>query len=101
MSPAKQDDGRKPGTWKPGQSGNPKGRARVGNTLAECMREYLESKDKGLTRKQRLSAKLYSVAMGDNCVPATRLIMETLGLLDIEARLTALEGTLERIEADR
>jgi hypothetical protein len=85
--------------WTKGKSGNPKGRPLVGNSLAECMREYLESKEKGnsLTRKQDLVAKLYKSALGDNPVPAARLIMETLGLLDFEDRLNAFEKTLDQL----
>jgi hypothetical protein len=100
--PVKQVGNRKPGTWKPGQSGNPKGRPRVGNSLAECLRDYLEASDKDKrTRKQALVEKLYAAATGDNCVPAARLIIETLGQLDLEARLTTLLETLERVEASR
>jgi hypothetical protein len=101
VSPEKQGVSRRPGTFQPGKSGNPKGRPRLGNSLAECMREYEEGKDKGdtLTRKQRLVEKLHKSATGDNPVPAARLIMETLGLLDFEDRLNAFEKTLEEIKA--
>lgn len=86
--------------WKPGVSGNPNGRPRVGNSLAECMRVYLEGKEEGdeRARKQVLVENLYKSATGDNPVPAARLILETLGLLDIESRLNALENGLAKLE---
>ena len=88
--------------WKPGQTGNPKGRPRLGNSLAECLRDYLEATDKGkLARKQELVAKLYHAATGDNCVPAQRLIFEVLGGMHVEAQLKALLETLERMEAKK
>jgi hypothetical protein len=80
---------------------NRKGRPRIGNSLAEALREYLEGKEKGSTRKTALVEKLYLAALGDNCVPAARLIVETLGALDLEARFAAIEKALDRIEGAR
>ena len=40
----KQDKNRKPGTWKKGQSGNPKGRPPKGYSITEWFREMLAKK---------------------------------------------------------
>lgn len=91
--------------FKPGKDPNRnlKGRPRLGNSVAECMRDFMSAKDKGdpLTRTQNLVKHLYGSSTGDNPVPAARLILETLGLLDFEDRLNALEKVLEEIKAAR
>ena len=78
--------------WKPGQSGNPQGRPRSPNSLAELLRKYLDRKEGGRARKHLLVARLYTEATtGANVVAAVRLVFEIVGTLDIEARLTSLE----------
>ena len=58
----------KPGTWQPGQSGNPNGRPKLGLALTDVLREHMEASDEGDTvpRKQRLAEKLYELAMAGN-----------------------------------
>jgi len=54
-----------PKAWKPGQSGNPKGRAPAGTTIAELFRSYLQEPDpkKRMPRVIALANKLYMIAM--------------------------------------
>ena len=88
--------------WKPGQSGNPKGRPRLGNSLAECLREYLDAPDRSKRiRKEALVAKLYQASIGINPVPAARLIFEIMGGLHVEDQLAALLEKLEGLEGAR
>ena len=58
----------KPGTWQPGQSGNPAGRPRKGLALTDVLRGHMEAYEEGDTvpRKQRLAERLYELAMADN-----------------------------------
>ena len=58
----------KPGTWQPGQSGNPNGRPRRGQALTDVLREHMDASAEGDTvpRKQRLAEKLYELAMAGN-----------------------------------
>ena len=69
----------KPGTWQPGQSGNPAGRPRKGLALTDVLREHMELSDEGDTvpRKQRLAEKLYELAMAGN-VSAVEYIVNRL-----------------------
>ena len=58
----------KPGTWQPGQSGNPAGRPKKGLALTDVLRQHMDASDEGYTvpRKQRLAEKLYELAMTGN-----------------------------------
>ena len=58
----------KPGTWQPGQSGNPNGRPRKGLALTDVLREHMELSDEGdsVPRKVRLAERLYELAMAGN-----------------------------------
>lgn len=51
--------------WKPGQSGNPKGRPKKGDTLAEMIREFLDEDDgeDRKTRKRKLIEAAYEKAL--------------------------------------
>lgn len=80
---------------------NTKGRPKIGNSVAGFMRDYMAEKEKGVTRTQNLVSHLYASATGDNPVPAARLILETLGMLNIEAMLDDIKETLARVEAER
>lgn len=53
-----------PHAWKPGQSGNPKGRTPTGTTVAEWSREVLESKHQGDKSKcQAILSKFIELAL--------------------------------------
>jgi len=69
-----------PASWKPGQSGNPKGRAPTGTAIAELFRGVMEERDYK-SRKPRvvaLAMHLYEIAMGDgkDAVAAGRALLE-------------------------
>jgi hypothetical protein len=105
LSEKQTENRRKPphSAWKPGQTGNPKGRPKLGNSIAECVRDYMTDRDKAdkQTRTYRLVEHLYASATGDNPVPAARLILETLGMLNIEGMLEDIRKTLQRVESER
>ena len=54
------------GHFQKGESGNRKGRPKLGEAITDLFREYLEGKDddNSLTRKRLLVEELYSRAMG-------------------------------------
>ena len=69
------------GKFKPGQSGNPGGRPKKGETLTDILRKYLEGHDDenpAITRKQRLAEELYNRA--------------------IEGDVTAIKYTYDRVD---
>jgi len=70
----KQDKNRKPGTFKPGVSGNPKGRPPKGYSITEWFREMLASDPE---MKQELGTAILKKAMtGD--VTAMKLVWNYL-----------------------
>ncbi len=54
-------------SWKPGQSGNPSGRPRLGNSITELIRQNLD--------KQRFVEALLNLAYSGD-LPAIRLVMQ-------------------------
>jgi hypothetical protein len=110
MSPAKQVKNRrpkkwmakhrKPGTWRPGQSGNPYGRPRSGYSLAEVWRGYLDE-PAGLrdqrSRKERLAERLYNLVLRSGSVPAARLLAEHVAGNEVEERISELEERLDQV----
>ena len=97
---AKKDTSKyRPSTaWKPGQSGNPRGRPPVRNSLAETFRDYLDGRDKsGRIRKKKLADCLYSMATEDKSVAAARLLKDTVAGIELEDRLVALEDTVRTL----
>lgn len=94
--PVKHEKIRKPRptAWKPGHSGNPAGRPRAGNTVAEVMRDYLdEPSGKSIDRKRKLVESVYDLAIRGN-VAAVKLIVEIVGDLALEERVAALEARI-------
>ena len=64
--------------WKPGQSGNPKGRAPTGLTIAELTRGFLEVPNNGdkKTRVETILDTLYGLVVDGGSVPAAKLLFE-------------------------
>ncbi len=79
--------------FKPGQSGNPGGRAKgIERVVRETVAE-LEHTDAGVTLKgwEAISAKLFRIAMGDerDRVPAAKLLLDrAYGQAKAEVKLT-------------
>jgi len=71
-------------TWKPGQSGNPNGRPKRGESLSEILRMLGEERDvriKGvpgeITKKEAVGRRLYDLALRGN-VAALKYLMDRL-----------------------
>ena len=89
-------------SWKPGVSGNPLGRPRVGNSLAETLRDFLDEPGTGGNggRKRQLIARLFQAATAKNLsVAAAKLLIETATDLDFTSRLAALEERVSQLMA--
>lgn len=56
----KQEENRKPGTWLPGQSGNPNGRPPKGLSVSETIRDMINGKP---DIKKALASKLLEMAL--------------------------------------
>ena len=89
------------GSWRPGVSGNPRGRPRSGNSLAEVFRVYLNEKApvpgspkrQWRTRQEILAARLFDMAISPmGCVAAVRLFCDVVGTFEVEVRLQELES---------
>jgi len=80
MSEPKRDDR---GRWRPGCSGNPRGRPRRGESLAELLRSVLAEKVE---------------IEGGRRVTRARLVAETLVAKAIEGNVPAIRVVFERIE---
>lgn len=77
--------------WKPGQSGNPRGRPRKGESMRELVREYLAGSQEVATgsgkrrrvvivqRKQLLIHAIFEAAVKGS-VPAQRLLLSYAGI---------------------
>lgn len=70
------------GRFKPGQSGNPKGRPRKGQALTEILEKHARKRDvdfkgKRLTRQEALSQKLWALALAGD-VAAIRYIFDRI-----------------------
>jgi hypothetical protein len=90
--------------WKPGESGNPHGRPRTGNALAEVLRDYLNEPLAGTMsdRKRLLVHRLFQVATGKNVqVAAAKLLIEVAGAIDTDSRLSALETEISELRRER
>ena len=85
-----------PASWKPGQTGNPRGRPPVRNSLAETFRDYLDGRDKsGRIRKNLLADRLFALT-GDS-VGAIRLFCDVVSNFELEERLIRLEEQMENL----
>lgn len=80
-------------SFAPGRSGNPSGRPRTGNTVAETVRTTLDGDDDGVPRKERLVLKLYTMAL-EGSTAAARLLLDAAGNVEIEERIAALESAI-------
>lgn len=79
-----EQTGNKPGNpnWVEGVSGNPRGRPKSGQSIAELFRSYLEEDDpeestpeRRVTRIQALAARLYQRGK-EGSIPADRTLLE-------------------------
>jgi hypothetical protein len=69
-------------SWKPGQSGNPKGRAKKDQTLTDILKKYsnkkgrIEINGKQLTNKEALAFFLWEMAVIDKNLSAIKYIYD-------------------------
>lgn len=87
-------------SWKPGESGNLRGRPRAGSSLGEVWRNYLDApaglKD-GRSRKERIAARLYNLVIRGGSVPAAKLLVEQVANAELAERLAALEERVQEL----
>jgi hypothetical protein len=69
-SPDKQENNRKKNAWKPGESGNPKGRPPLGQSLTDALRSVI-----GEDGKERIAKQLLDMAK-DGYFPALKYIFD-------------------------
>ncbi|HJZ04283.1 MAG TPA: DUF5681 domain-containing protein [Patescibacteria group bacterium] len=70
-NPVKQEENRKPGTWLPGQSGNPNGRPPKGHSITDTLREMMDEKPE---IKRALGAKIFKLALEDGDMTAIKTL---------------------------
>jgi len=74
--------------WKPGQSGNPKGRPKKGKTITDALNKYLNQKEPGseITRKQQLIQSIYSLAVDEGDLLAIKYIIDRIDGKPVETK---------------
>lgn len=80
----------KPWLWKPGQSGNPRGRPRKGNAVAELLRDALEK----IPEAERITAQ----KAGRKARILAEIIRERLEIEIMKGNLKAIELYMNRVE---
>jgi hypothetical protein len=74
--------GRRKSSWKKGQSGNPHGRPKKGETFSDIIRELAEASDirtssgERIKRKRAVVEKIYSKAIQEGDFPSIRFLIE-------------------------
>lgn len=74
--------GKRKTSWKPGQSGNLKGRAKKGETFTDIIREMAELNDirtptgENMKRKRAVVEKIYSKAIQEGDLQSARFLIE-------------------------
>lgn len=64
-------------SWKPGESGNPRGRPLKGQSMAEAIRDELDDSGRGrTTKRQRIARKAVALAIGGDAA-AMRYVRDT------------------------
>lgn len=86
--PVKQVKNRKPGTWKPGQSGNPKGRPPKGWSWAELLEEVGEQVEEksGKKFKELVSKRLWVECVNGN-ISAIKELMNRMDGMPIQKNI--------------
>ena len=76
--------------WKPGQSGNPKGRAKKGETLTDILLEVGKKKIGKKDQKLLLAEKAWDLALkNDGDLKAIQFIFERIDGKPVQTQLTA------------
>ena len=85
------------GRFKPGRSGNAKGRPRKGSSISEALRTYLDQPgQEGVPRKEMLIAALFELAVDCDSIPAAKLLLDITRNFELEERIAALEQQVEK-----
>lgn len=99
------------GTWRPGQSGNPKGRPRKGNAIAEELQRILEEErdDPARPGQKATGARIYAEAAWRRAVngdsTALRIVIEHTGgkphqTIDLTTMKPTIDEVMETLELD-
>lgn len=87
--PENQVKNRKPGTWLPGQSGNPKGRPPKGHSIVDILTDMMNEKPE---IKRALGSKLFQLAL-DGDLNAIKVVMQYLDGMPVQrTELTGADG---------
>lgn len=79
--------GRNNYTWKPGQSGNPKGRAKKDKTLTDILKKHgnkrdveieIDGEEKKMSRKEALARIVWDLALKDRNIAAIKYIYDRI-----------------------
>lgn len=65
--------------WKPGESGNPKGRPKTGLALAEALASALAEEHNGVPKQQLVAQKLVELAMKGDISAIAQVFKRVLG----------------------
>lgn len=90
-------------TWKPGQSGNPRGRPPKGQSIAEALRQALREKDQtGRTNGERIAASLVRLADQGNLAAIAFIFERTEGkVTDVAETTITGKHVIEVVYADQ